>query len=49
MQAAPENVDVVTKMKSPNEALKLNVQKTGRKQVIGSRARIGGVRGSNVH
>ena len=49
MQAAPESVDVVTKIKSPNEAIKLNVQKTVKKQVIGSRARIGGVRGSNVH
>ncbi|XP_075265400.1 uncharacterized protein LOC142357741, partial [Convolutriloba macropyga] len=41
VQAAPEIVDVVAKKKSPKEALKSTVQKTVKKQVGGSRARIG--------
>ena len=49
VQAAPEIVDVVTKKKSPKEALKSSVQKTVKKQVGGSRARIGGFRGGNVY
>ena len=49
VQAAPEIVDVVAKKKSPKEALKSTVQKTVKKQVGGSRARIGGVRGGNVY
>ena len=49
VQAAPDIVEVVTKKKSPKEPLKSTVQKTVKKQVGGSRARIGGVRGGNVH
>ena len=49
VQAAPEIVDVVTKKKSPKEALKSTVQKKVKKQVGGSRARIGGVCGGNVY
>ena len=49
VQAATEIVDVVTKKKSPKEALKSSDQKTVKKQVGGSRARIGGVRGGNVY
>ena len=49
VQAAPEIVDVVAKKKSPKEALTSTVQKTVKKQVGGSRARIGGVRGGNVY
>ena len=49
VQAAPVIVDVVTKKKSPKEALKSTVQKTVKKHVCGSRVRIGGVRGGNVY
>ena len=48
VQAAPEIVDVVTKKKSTNDALKLVFKETVKK-VGGPRARIGGFRGSNVH
>ena len=43
--------DVVAKKKwkSPKEALKSTVQKSVKNQVGCSRARIGGVRGGNVH
>ena len=37
VQAAPELVDVVTKKKSPKQAIKSTVQKTVRKQVGGSK------------
>ena len=37
VQAAPELVEVVTKKKSPKQALKSTVQKTVRKQVGGSK------------
>ena len=36
VQTVPELVDVVTKKKSPKQAIKLTVQKTVRKQVGGS-------------
>ena len=49
VQAAPEIVDVVAKKKSPKEALKSTVQKTVKKQVGGSRARIGGFCCGNVY
>ena len=49
VQAAPEIVEVVAKKKSPKEALNSTVQKTVKKQVGGSRARIGGVRSGNVY
>ena len=37
VQAAPELVDLVTKKKSPKQAIKSTVQKTVRKQVGGSK------------
>ena len=37
VQAAPELVEVVTKKKSPKQAIKSTVQKTVRKQVGGSK------------
>ena len=39
VQAAPELVEVVTKKKSPKQAIKSTVQKTVRKQVGGSKTR----------
>ena len=37
VQAAPELVEVVTKKKSPKQAIKSTVQKTVREQVVGSK------------